>query len=816
MTSFNDAGSTASGAHFTGWSYSSDGGATFTDGGVLPNSSFGDAGDPVLVRNNTSGRIYLFTLGYSNSNTIPVFHSDDNGVTWSAPVNGTPGGSDEDKPWAVVDNFPGPGQGNVYLLSRRFGTGGGIYFFKSTDNGATFGPSGGTQIINSFQGAYIAVGPDHSIYAFYWASTSLKMRRSTDLGATFGAAVTVATLVAGGVNGDLGLVATLQGDATPQGFRTSKFPHAAVNPVSGNIYVTYNNDPAGADKADIFFVQSTDNGATWSAPVRVNDDATTTDQWQPTVAVSPDGQHIGFFYYSRQEDPVNNDRFKYYGRTGVISGGTVTLAPSFPVSSVASLAEFGRDDVVNDLYMGDYNTVSATNTDFHVVWSDNRDNLAGGGNRKDPNVYYQKVAITAVDNEPPKITCPGDITQGNDAGLCAATVNVGTATATDNSGTVTITGVRSDGKALNALYPVGTTTIEWTATDPSTNSAKCTQTITVNDTEKPNTVCQNVTVTLVNGTATITAADVNNGSTDNCGIQSVSIDKKTFSCADVGANTVTLTVTDIHGNQQTCAATVTVIGEVPTCTITSVPADNTYTGGVPTNIYLGYGPQSTTLQVSAPSSGAPYTYSWSPSTGLSNTTSSAPAFTPTTGGTYTFTVMVTNKYGCSNTCTITICVLDIRVPGTKGKKVYVCHTPPGNPGNANTLELNVSAVPAHIFNPGHGDHLGTCDQVICTPQNTLTTAMRKPVNDVTEGIEGLQVFASPNPTTNAFTVQIASADKQPVTVRIVDLYGRTVLQQTNVSPTSTLRLGEKLTSGLYMIEVIQGNKSSKLKLLKAN
>ncbi len=34
---------------------------------------------------------------------------------------------------------------------------------------------------------------------------------------------------------------------------------------------------------------STDGGATWSAGTRVNDDATTTDQWQPTIAVTPDG-----------------------------------------------------------------------------------------------------------------------------------------------------------------------------------------------------------------------------------------------------------------------------------------------------------------------------------------------------------------------------------------------------------------------------------------------------------------------------------------------------------------------------------------------
>ncbi|MBI1760867.1 MAG: putative Ig domain-containing protein [Acidobacteria bacterium] len=390
---FNDSGSNAGGTNkFTGYSFSSDGGNTFTDGGQLPTNAGGDAGDPVLARNETTGRIYFSTLGFSVP-TIQVFHSDDNGVTWSAPVNGTPGGASEDKQWIAVDNFAGAGNGNVYLLSRNFGAGNGIFFYRSTDNGNTFGPSGGTLIVGGNQGAYVTVGPDHAVYAFWFAGASLQVRKSTDFGVTFGAAVTVASGLVGGTNGDLGLTGLRQGTGSFSGFRSSEFPHAAVNPINGNLYVTYNNKGAGADKADVFVVQSTDGGATWSAPVKVNDDATTTDQWQPTLAVTPDGTKLGIFYYSRQEDAANNNLFKYYGRVASISGATLTFAPSFAVSSVASLPEFGRDSLINSVYMGDYNTAAATNGAFHVVWSDNRDDLAGGAGRKDPNVYYQKVPI---------------------------------------------------------------------------------------------------------------------------------------------------------------------------------------------------------------------------------------------------------------------------------------------------------------------------------------------------------------------------------------------------------------------------------------
>ena len=77
--------------------------------------------------------------------------------------------------------------------------------------------------------------------------------------------------------------------------------------------------------------------------------------------------------------------------------------------------------------------------------------------------------VTVTDDVPPVITCPGDIQVNNSPGYCyatAAVVNNGTATATDNCNTnPTVTGTRSDGQPLNANYPVGITTITWTASD---------------------------------------------------------------------------------------------------------------------------------------------------------------------------------------------------------------------------------------------------------------------------------------------------------------------------------------------------------------
>src|SRR5205085_4176163 len=82
VSSFNDSGSnTASGTKFTGYSTSSNSGGAWTDRGELAGSASGDAGDPVMARNNTTGTILLATLSFNIANQINIYRSTDNGVT---------------------------------------------------------------------------------------------------------------------------------------------------------------------------------------------------------------------------------------------------------------------------------------------------------------------------------------------------------------------------------------------------------------------------------------------------------------------------------------------------------------------------------------------------------------------------------------------------------------------------------------------------------------------------------------------------------------------------------------------------------------
>ena len=102
-------------------------------------------------------------------------------------------------------------------------------------------------------------------------------------------------------------------------------------------------------------------------------------------------------------------------------------------------------------------------------------------------------SVTVTDNTPPTLSVPPNQTVNAPPNSCSAIVNPGTATASDNCPGVTVTGTRSDSQPLNAPYPVGVTTITWTAKDAVNNITTGTQTITVKDATPP-------VITLTTGT----------------------------------------------------------------------------------------------------------------------------------------------------------------------------------------------------------------------------------------------------------------------------------------------------------------------------
>ena len=433
---FNDSGSFDSNTHFTGYAHSANAGLSFSDMGTLPDDTEGDGGDPVVAVDQTSALVYMSTLGFASGQKIQVFKSTDGGRSFAAPVDGTPGyagtsGEFQDKSWLTVDNVGGAGQGNVYLCWTRFGVGGGeeIRFTSSTDHGATFGPTLGTLVSTGGQGCFVVVGTDHSVHVFYYRGSGaggqggdnrLYMRRSTDLGATFGVEHQVADLLTTTTNGDLGL---------PGGLRSNSFPHAAVNPANGHLYVVYNDNPAGPDGGDVYLVKSTNHGATWSAPVQVNPDDSGRDQFFPTVNVAPNGAALMVGYDSRANDPADLMFHRRARLAGVNTptGAVSWAAQSFQLGPDTPLA-VGQDPIVNPTYMGDYDQIATSPGYFHSSWSDNRNGNAF--HRHQPDVFYARVAQTPATTDPAvSLSGPASIPIAADVPLRARVTNGGAHTA---------------------------------------------------------------------------------------------------------------------------------------------------------------------------------------------------------------------------------------------------------------------------------------------------------------------------------------------------------------------------------------------------
>ncbi len=176
--------------------------------------------------------------------------------------------------------------------------------------------------------------------------------------------------------------------------------------------------------------------------------------------------------------------------------------------------------------------------------------------------------VTVEDNEVPTLECPSNMTQDVDAGVCGAVVEFETPAGFDNSGDVTV--IQTEGPLSGEVFPVGTTTVTFTATDAAGNTATCSFTVTVNDDEGPQIDDMNdITVNTDAGICGAVVEFAAPGATDNCGVESVVLTDGLDSGSEfpVGETIITYTATDTAGNTATTSFTVTVVdNEAPSIT----------------------------------------------------------------------------------------------------------------------------------------------------------------------------------------------------------------------------------------------------------
>jgi hypothetical protein len=175
------------------------------------------------------------------------------------------------------------------------------------------------------------------------------------------------------------------------------------------VYVAYADKPAtGTDRANVYFKQSTNRGASWSAATKLNDDTGTNDQWQPAITVNPAGTKLFVGFMDRRNDSANTV-IDNYGAVARVWGSNVYWKENRRVSTLASAPVIGVDNSVWPDYRGDYDTASSDASSFYYTWGDDRDrSLIRAG--KQNNVREAKLAIPylAVPQVPANLTVSWD------------------------------------------------------------------------------------------------------------------------------------------------------------------------------------------------------------------------------------------------------------------------------------------------------------------------------------------------------------------------------------------------------------------------
>ena len=173
---------------------------------------------------------------------------------------------------------------------------------------------------------------------------------------------------------------------------------------------------------------------------------------------------------------------------------------------------------------------------------------------------------TAYGNEMSFVTCTVPVvdlaTLPTVYGQCSATVSTIPTATSDCAGT--FHGTTSDPLSYNMQ---GTHTITWTYDDGRGNEIKQTQKVVIDDVTNPIAKTKDITVSLdASGNASISSSDIDNGSSDNCSISTMNLNKTEFDVSNVGENIITLSVKDIAGNLSSETAIVTIKAHSPVVT----------------------------------------------------------------------------------------------------------------------------------------------------------------------------------------------------------------------------------------------------------
>jgi hypothetical protein len=394
----------AGSSSYTGTSYSSNGGKTFTEIQPSPfaNGHGENLGDPLVVFNSKSGKFFAGDLATGCGGFGIGLWTSTDGKTWTTGACAHNGGSD-DRPSMWSDNEPTSGTyGRMYISFNDFTNNGALDVVYSDDGTTWTGPvivsntstfMRDVQITGSPRGAAIGSG-DAIVFLASMdeggggnATRQNVMYNSTDGGATWTTVVMGARFNA---PGDAICSSNSYFYQVNPIIRHMGWGEPAVGP-NDVVHYVYAAAGSNGDHGDIMYQRSTNNGATWSTPKKLNTDpdAQFKTQWMPSLSATSDGNVTASWYDRRKATSACTNvgdagcNYERVGRQSKTNGASWKSELTISTSLITQPTQ--DDGGVQTCYAGDYDYNTALNASdrgnatgvAYITWTDGRNKISG-------------------------------------------------------------------------------------------------------------------------------------------------------------------------------------------------------------------------------------------------------------------------------------------------------------------------------------------------------------------------------------------------------------------------------------------------------
>ena len=415
VVNYNDS-RTSSGC-YSGLSYSTDNGATWHAGQPLCSGHGTNFGDPIVVYNARLGMWFAGDLATGCGGQGIGLWTSANGVTWSTGACAHNGGNDDRESMWVDNNPASPFYGRMYISYNDFNIGGGALYVTYSDNGTAWT---GVQLNSGFI-------RDIQITGDLQGSGRVYVAAMNEGG---GGLTTRQNVMYRSTNGGVSWTSTNAGPSfqgpgrSTSGYFALAFssiwrhmgwgePAASGNVVSLDYAACGQNVvcSGASDHGDVYYIRSTDAGLTWGTPVKLNTDAGTAMQWQPSLTATQGGMLFASWYDGREANGGSdlncavgspNPCYRRWGRVSFDNGAT--WQPNDMVGRALSGLPAQPDGAVQATYEGDYDYHSANGTTAIGGWTDGRVVISGNAQQ---DVFVNFVSLSQGTPTPtPTATVP--------------------------------------------------------------------------------------------------------------------------------------------------------------------------------------------------------------------------------------------------------------------------------------------------------------------------------------------------------------------------------------------------------------------------